>query len=69
MNFKHLDENDQTYFEHFKESIYYSYISFKSSMCFLIHAFWPDLYVKSGSSNINKLDKQIKQKYSIKLNN
>lgn len=63
MKFQHLEENDQTYFVHFKDAISYSFESFKCSIYFLIHAICPDKLQKTGSLKINKLHEKIKKKY------
>jgi hypothetical protein len=61
--FNHLEYADQTYGKHFRDSMYYSWMSFKSSLYFLIHAVWPDSYKTDGSSTINKLHKKILAKH------
>ena len=59
----------QNYFEHGKDSLYYSYISGKASFYFLIHALYPDVYLTNGSKTINDLNATIMQKYfSTKYN-
>lgn len=68
MKFQHLIENDQTYFEHFKDAMYYSFESFKCSIYFLCHAVWPDSLKKNGSKKINKLHDEIKEKYKNMTN-
>ena len=68
MKFDHLEENEQTYFAHFKDAISYSFESFKCSVYFLIHAIWPDTLEKKGSAKISKLHEKIKNKYENILN-
>jgi hypothetical protein len=68
MKFEHLDTNNQTYGEHFKEAIHYSFESFKCSIYFFIHALWPDSFKTKGSSKLNNLTEEIKDKY-IRINN
>lgn len=63
MKFKHLQENDQNYSQHFNDAFRYSFESLKCSFYFLCHAFWPDIYKKNGSNKINKLSEEIKEKY------
>jgi hypothetical protein len=65
MKFKHLDENDQDYFSHFKDAIHYSLESFKCSIYFLCHAVYPDKFIKNGSEKITKLNDEIKEKYRL----
>lgn len=59
---KHLKQIKQNYFEHFKDAIYFSIISFKASYYFLIHAIYPDIYLNDGSQTINYLKVLIDQK-------
>jgi hypothetical protein len=61
--FNHLNQVEQTYYQHFQESIGYSFKSLKASFCFLCHAFWPDIFVTSGSSYIVQLNDTIQAKY------
>lgn len=62
-HFKHLIFANQTYWEHFCDSLSY----FKSSICasfyFLCHAFFPDICEQSGSKKINELNDKIQVKY------
>jgi len=64
MKFIHLNINNQTYFQHFKDAIAYSFDSFKCSFYFLIHAIYPDLFITKGSEEITKLNEKIKEKYN-----
>jgi hypothetical protein len=66
--FKHLIQVEQSYFDHFTDSIGYSWKAFKSSFCFFCHAFWPDIFVTSGSAYITQLNEVIQAKYDA-LNN
>jgi len=63
----HLKKNNQTYFEHFKDSISYSGKSFKASLYFLVHAFIPDLFQYTGSAIIYDLHDTIQTKYNESL--
>lgn len=65
MKFRHLEENNQTYNEHFKDSFKYFKLSLKSSFYFLCHAIYPDLFVDKGSKTIFKLSKIIQSKYGM----
>lgn len=67
--FRHLEFADQGYFEHLKDSLYYSASSLKSALFFAIHGFYPDLFQHSGSDNTVKLADTIVEKYSNILNN
>jgi hypothetical protein len=62
--FKHLVFANQTYFEHFKDAMYYAWLSYKSSVCFFIHAFWPDILQFDGSHTIFKLRDILIEKYN-----
>lgn len=48
----HLQFINQTYFEHFQDSITYGLLSWKASMYFIIHAFFPDMFEFNGSGTI-----------------
>ena len=58
----HLHQANQTYFEHFKDSISYSFTSLKCSFYFAIHAFFPDLMQTSGSTTIKELNDLLQKK-------
>jgi hypothetical protein len=59
----HLLYANQTYWEHLKDSMSFSYRSFKASFCFFIHGLVPNLYETAGSEQIHKLEKTIQLKY------
>lgn len=63
----HLDFAGQTYFEHFKDAIKYSYKSLKASFYFFIHALIPDVFTQSGSNCIHNLNDTIKEKYNQRI--
>ena len=65
--FKHLAFVNQTYFEHFKDAIKYSFISLKASFLFFCHAFWPDIFIKTGSDTVHELSKNISEKYQKRI--
>ena len=54
--FIHLNEDNKTYYEHFKETMTHSTKSFKASFMFFIHAIWPDVYTESGYSEISDIN-------------
>jgi hypothetical protein len=64
MKFSHLEDVNQTYFEHFKDSIKYSFESLKGSLYFFVHAFIPDSYKTNGSEKIKDLHDKIREKYN-----
>jgi hypothetical protein len=49
---RHLQMINQTYFEHFNDSITYGYSAWKASIYFFIHAFFPDIFKFNGSQII-----------------
>lgn len=63
MTFKHLQDVDQSYFEHLKDSLYYCYLSLKASYYFLLHGIYPDIYTSAGSRQIYDLYIVILEKY------
>jgi Family of unknown function (DUF6356) len=68
MKIKHLEDNNQTYKQHMKDALKYSFASLRASWYFLVHALVPSLYTKEGSSTINELDKQLEQKKAVSRN-
>lgn len=54
---EHLKQNNQTYIQHFKHSIYYAWRSFNAAFYFFIHAFIPELFQTNGSTEIKNLTK------------
>lgn len=65
--FKHLAFANQTYWQHFMDSIKYSFISLKASFYFFCHAVWPDIFIKNGSETINALSERIYKKYQKRI--
>ncbi len=61
--FKHLVYANQSYFEHFHDSITYSWMSCKAAFAFFGHALWPDAFETTGSSIIFELQHKIIRKY------
>lgn len=59
---KHLEYAKQTYFEHFEDSMKFFGLSFKASFYFFIHAINPNVFEKSGSRTIFKLNEVIAKK-------
>lgn len=54
--FSHLTRVKQGYWDHFFDAILYSFIAFKASCYFFVHAFWPDLFEFNGSREIEYLN-------------
>ena len=61
--FKHLEIVNQTYSEHLRDALTYSFISFKCSIFFILHGLYPDSFV-STSTMINTLHHRIQDKYA-----
>ena len=53
---KHLEENNMSYFVHMKRSLGFAFQSFKAFSMFLVHAFFPFIFVDSGSKIIKDLN-------------
>jgi hypothetical protein len=60
--FKHLQELNITYTEHFKNSMSYSIQSLKASFYFFIHAIYPDAFEFDGSRQIRYLNELLSTK-------
>jgi hypothetical protein len=60
--FLHLKYVKQTYFEHLLDAISYSFMAFKASGYFFIHAYWPDIFEFNGSKQIEELNNIITDK-------
>lgn len=58
----HLKENNQSYWGHNKDALEYSRASFRASIYFFIHAFFPDRYTTKGSREIAKINNTINMK-------
>lgn len=56
---RHLQQINQTYFQHFKNALTYSFICQHASVCFVIHAFYPDVLVQTGSKLIESLHQRL----------
>lgn len=64
MHFKHLNHANQSYFDHFVDSIRYSGKALKACFFFTVHAFYPDWYISNGSSRIKELNDLLQDKIS-----
>ncbi len=62
LNFKHLEKAKQTYFQHFLESSYFSFLALKASFIFIFHAIYPDSFEFDGGLIIKDLNKLIEDK-------
>lgn len=65
--FEHLQFANQSYTEHFCDSITYCGKSLQASFYFLCHAIWPDVFQQSGSDTVHALSKVIRTKYKRRL--
>ena len=59
---KHLKEEKITYFEHMKRALSISFYLFLAGFFCFVHAFFPDLFCKSASNLIIKLNKEFFEK-------
>ena len=55
----HLKDNNQSYFGHLKDALFYSYCCAKATLAFLIHAFLPFTFEHTGSSVVAHLHEHI----------
>jgi hypothetical protein len=53
----HLNDTGVTYWQHFRRSLSLSFLSAIASVVLLFHAFFPFLFVTSGSTIITKIGK------------
>lgn len=66
-NFNHLIQINQDYFRHLCDALFYSAVCVKLSLCFFIHALYPDLFVNS-SIELSRLNTLIKMKHKESVN-
>tara|TARA_X000000368_G_C22394307_1_gene434671 strand:+ start:173 stop:370 length:198 start_codon:yes stop_codon:yes gene_type:complete len=59
--FSHPKNVCMTYTEHFKFSLYLSYTFAKASVCALVHALHPDMFVTHSSDTIAKITEEMKK--------
>ncbi len=56
--FDHLQPHDnqekQSYFNHFRQAIRLAKASFVASIVFMIHAFYPDVFVTTGTTMLKQ---------------
>ena len=62
MKCKHLEENNQNYFQHLRDAWSFGYQSFCASMCFFFHGLSPWNFKTAGSDKITILMEQINRK-------
>jgi len=60
----HLQIANQTYEEHFYDSMGYCLLAIEAGIYFFIHALFPDTFTSSGSQTIKKLYEKIEYKLS-----
>ena len=65
--FKHLEFANQSYFEHFRDSLFYCGVSLKSAFYFFCHSVWPDSFQQNGSETIHYLSNIIYEKYQQRI--
>jgi hypothetical protein len=64
MQSKHLIHAKQSYFEHFSDSISYSFKALKAVWFFTVHSIVPDFYQCNGSETIKELNDLLQEKIS-----
>jgi hypothetical protein len=69
----HLEQANETYFEHMKSSLGFSLKALKASFYFALHSLFPGIFTSSGSTEIFELatilEKKIKNTSLNKKNN
>ena len=51
----HLKELNITYIEHLGQACKYSFTSFYASIIFIIHGFFPNIFIYTGSNIIKQM--------------
>lgn len=62
MKCKHLEDHNQTYFQHMRDAFGFAWKSLKSSMYFLIHGLFPWSFQSNGSTHIAELNETLVRK-------
>ncbi len=64
--YQHLQKINQTYFQHLQNAFSYAAQCQKASLYFMVHAFYPDMFVDDGSTMVRRLHERLQQnaKYS-----
>lgn len=57
----HLKTVNLTYFQHLRGALYFSFQSFKASVVFFIHGFFPDYLIYTGSNIIESLNNNLQE--------
>lgn len=55
ISFNHLSEVNQTYTEHAKDALDISFKLFKTSLCALAHAIYPDVFTDSATNTCKEI--------------
>ena len=63
---KHPEEQNMTYYEHFKHACSYGFRSLQCSFVFIIHGIVPCLFENTGSTMIRKINDDLLQTRSNK---
>lgn len=61
----HLKKTGYGYFAHMKNALSYCLVAFFAAFCFLIHAFFPFIFVLTGRQSVDKI-KQLMEKNTKK---
>lgn len=59
---KHLDDVNETYWQHFKFASRIGLILIRAGMLVIIHAIYPNVFKTSGSDTIKKLHKTLEKR-------
>ena len=51
----HLQENNMTYYQHFKFAIFFGFLSLLAGFCLIIHAFFPCWFQTAGSDLVRSM--------------
>ena len=60
MKFKHLDDVEMTYIQHFRTSARWAGRMAYLAYCAFFHAIYPDLFTSTVSTHIKKYNEEIK---------
>lgn len=60
IKFRHLEQHNETYSQHFCKSIKFAGNSALAALVFTIHAIWPDIFTTNGSALIASLNESLK---------
>lgn len=56
---RHLEEAEESYFEHLRHALYFAVTLLWAALCCLLHAFFPFLCEKRGSAVVRSLHEKM----------